>query len=771
LEQSYRLPFSQSPKFPQLFDSLEARKQELGIDSYGIGVTTIEEVFLRVERDSERQAAIDSGEAKTNAEAESVPMAVPVEELKEAYPEEGRSTFEIEREPSCYPRYSEAKIAPRKGLHGFFVHFAALSRKRMLSARRDKRMFCCQLVIPTILVLLGLGLLQLQPDENLPDLRLTPNFQNPDLPKQQRNPVPMNAMSSLGAAIQSRFNNDDIPGYAVPMEPTPDRFEGCAQGAEPLHELSNYLIESEGDHDEHGASRYGAITISENSTLTNLQYNVMVNGSSIHGAAIYPNLIHTALLQEALQNSSVRIVINSHPLPRTVRQNEQSASFSALTVALFLSIAFAFIPAGFAVFVVREREVKAKHLQLVSGVSLPAYWLSTFIWDYTTYLVSAGMAIGLIYAFEVDAFTHNAGAIAIVLVFVCFGPALAAFTYVLTFAFTTYSTAQNVVLFINFITGLCLMVVVFVLTLLQLTVEESRIMRYAFRIFLPYCFGDALLYIATCQDGTRCPRLGSDGFQSTDFISPFNLDIALADIIFLVIMTFVYLALVFVIENTPADFGLLPQDPRKILRAALSFGTRRRSDSHSSIEQEEDSDVAQERTRVLSGEAANDVVQLFELMKVYDKTKAAVKPLSFGVHHGECFGFLGTNGAGKTTALSILSGDQAPTSGTATIAGYDILKESKGVRHKIGYCPQFDALFDLLTVQEHLQLYATIKGIPPDVLEQETHYLTKSLELQNHVKKQARQLSGGNRRKLSVAIALLGRPPVVFLDEPSSGTV
>lgn len=91
--------------------------------------------------------------------------------------------------------------------------------------------------------------------------------------------------------------------------------------------------------------------------------------------------------------------------------------------------------------------------------------------------------------------------------------------------------------------------------------------------------------------------------------------------------------------------------------------------------------------------------------------KYAVKGLSIGIPNGECFGLLGINGAGKSSTLSMLSGEFLPSSGQASLAGYNLLTDIHACRRRIGFCPQFDALFELLTAREHLELYARIKGI------------------------------------------------------------
>lgn len=108
---------------------------------------------------------------------------------------------------------------------------------------------------------------------------------------------------------------------------------------------------------------------------------------------------------------------------------------------------------------------------------------------------------------------------------------------------------------------------------------------------------------------------------------------------------------------------------------------------------EEDEDVAAETRRVdTPGTEKDDAIRLSHMRKVYRNKKVAVRDLTFGIRHGECFGFLGINGAGKTTTLKMLSGDEIRTSGVASLMGFDILKEQVKVRRLLGYCPQFDAL-------------------------------------------------------------------------------
>lgn len=126
----------------------------------------------------------------------------------------------------------------------------------------------------------------------------------------------------------------------------------------------------------------------------------------------------------------------------------------------------------------------------------------------------------------------------------------------------------------------------------------------------------------------------------------------------------------------------------------------------------------------------------------------AVENISFGIDYGECFALLGVNGAGKTTTFKSLTRDVIPTEGNLSIAGCDVQKQFGEARKKIGYCPQYNALFDLLSVEEHLQFYAKLKGIPVDMRQQLIENAIKDLSLEDHRQKLSKDLSGGNKRKL-----------------------
>ena len=149
--------------------------------------------------------------------------------------------------------------------------------------------------------------------------------------------------------------------------------------------------------------------------------------------------------------------------------------------------------------------------------------------------------------------------------------------------------------------------------------------------------------------------------------------------------------------------------------------------------------------------------------------KAATKSICLRVKKGEMFGLLGPNGAGKTTLISILTGLYTPSSGNAWVAGYDIRDQLEIVQLQIGVCPQFDILWSDLTVEEHLLFFARLKGISPEKEEAQVEKAISEVLLQRYRKFQVKSLSGGMKRRLSVAISLVSDPKIIFLDEPSTG--
>src|SRR4029078_6628890 len=147
----------------------------------------------------------------------------------------------------------------------------------------------------------------------------------------------------------------------------------------------------------------------------------------------------------------------------------------------------------------------------------------------------------------------------------------------------------------------------------------------------------------------------------------------------------------------------------------------------------------------------------------------AVDAISFDVKKGEIFGFLGANGAGKTTAMRMLCGLSIPSSGEASVAGYDVYKQTEKIKRNIGYMSQKFSLYEDLTVKENIRFYAGIYGKSDEFIKTKTAFLLEQLHLEKEANKLVRALPLGWKQKLAFSVAIFHEPEIVFLDEPTGG--
>lgn len=165
----------------------------------------------------------------------------------------------------------------------------------------------------------------------------------------------------------------------------------------------------------------------------------------------------------------------------------------------------------------------------------------------------------------------------------------------------------------------------------------------------------------------------------------------------------------------------------------------------------------------------DSVVIKTDMLSKYFGDFKAVHEISFDVKKGEIFGFLGANGAGKTTAMKMLCGLSKPSSGSATIAGYDIYRNTEDIKKNIGYMSQKFSLYEDLTIQENIRFFGGIYGLNRTDLKNKSEELIENLGLQSEMKKLVAELPLGWKQKLAFSVAVIHNPQIVFLDEPTGG--
>ena len=164
----------------------------------------------------------------------------------------------------------------------------------------------------------------------------------------------------------------------------------------------------------------------------------------------------------------------------------------------------------------------------------------------------------------------------------------------------------------------------------------------------------------------------------------------------------------------------------------------------------------------------SSIISVHNLTKTFGEF-TAVNNISFEVAKGEIFGFLGANGAGKTTAMKMLIGISKPSSGKATVAGFDIANQSEMVKRNIGYMSQKFSLYDDLTIKENITFFGGIYGLSRKQIKEKTAILIAELELEEVANQLVGALPLGWKQKLSFSVALLHEPKIIFLDEPTGG--
>jgi ABC-2 type transport system ATP-binding protein len=166
--------------------------------------------------------------------------------------------------------------------------------------------------------------------------------------------------------------------------------------------------------------------------------------------------------------------------------------------------------------------------------------------------------------------------------------------------------------------------------------------------------------------------------------------------------------------------------------------------------------------------SSDSIISASKLTKTFGDFRA-VDGISFEVQQGEIFGFLGANGAGKTTAMRMLCGLSMPSSGSATVAGFDVYKEPDKIKRSIGYMSQKFSLYEDLTIRENIRFYAGIYGKSDAFIKEKSNALLEQLHLQAEANKLVRALPLGWKQKLAFSVAIFHEPRIVFLDEPTGG--
>ena len=699
------------------FKDLDENLSTLKIKSYSAAMPTLEDVFLNV-------ASIE----KSKSEAK-----------HRKFSETNESNDNILFEQNFMANYSPNEK--------FNLDLRSSLYKRLLQIFRDMKSFFLEILCPIILILIGLGVSQVtfidDSEPIVPDIDYFGKGQT------------MYYASVGGVTIDNFFISDEHENITASIETIPQKENEYAT-------IVNYMEEIRDKEDQR---LFAAVYFSKIDT-TNQKYefvqllNAQIRQAVCFFTPYYLNQIINYGYQKATGSTDkITIHFTHKAMPLTADLENHTKETNNYTLVFFVNVAFSLIPANFITLIVKERINNSKHLMKISGISLVAYWLSNYIFELIKYYIAGGINMLLIWAF--DYFPSY-----LYVLYLLYGPSMVSFTYLLSFAFSTEAAAQNGVILINFLFGALGSSVVLMFRSLDSMVNVGKGLAFAFRLVPSFAFGygfnqllnGALLLVL--DNPLTWNTMKTSELMSLKYVG--------CDSLFMGIETLVYLGIMIIIEKVSYTFKAPPND--KITSDC----------NDSAVLKEIDRANAEDQITVVdeNGKGGKEVysVRIKNMSKTYSKPGCCVnekvvgvKNLSFCIEYGECFGLLGINGAGKTTTFKCLTQEHAPSNGSVYINGIDISSRFEEVRHMFGYCPQFDAIFEYMTVYENLEFYANLKGVKKDTLDKMLTAMIAEMSLTPYRNKVSGNLSGGNKRKLSVAISMICNPPIILLDEPSTG--
>nr|XP_005907719.1 PREDICTED: ATP-binding cassette sub-family A member 3-like [Bos mutus] len=737
-ELSFILPKEHAHRFEALFNDLEMKKGELGVANFGASITTMEEVFLKVNKLADSEMEIQSIQSSLSTT------------------QRGQNRNQSRRVLRNHEGLRLNEIANIKFNTGFPLYrqqFHAMFLKRALFNWRSWKLTLLHISIilfVTTYLLTTLNLYYIMPAREM------------DLSQYGRTIVPYSISGNSVLALNI-INNLEIFLKLKNQE---------------LQEVQGNVMKHIKESKEYRDFSLTAfsIEVEKNNTVFTIFFNNEAYHSAATSLAVFDNVLFMSL---SGANASIKVSNKPQPLPH---YGSNIVPTNGSQVVLCLAFGLAVVIGSFCLQTVTERATNAKHIQFVSGVYLLTYWLSALLWDLIYFSIACCFLLGVFIYCGLDAFVADFHFLDTMMIFMLYGWSVVPLMYLGSLLFSSSTTAYIKLTLFNYFSTVFSIVTHIVMKFYDNDIPDftKTLMNNILMVLPSYNFA---MSISKFFDDYEVKKLCAKQFQNiyvdcSDSFKKNNVysfgEHGIANfLISSAALGLIFLLLLFCLESTFWNLKNFVFHKIVFNVYKIFMNGKKATDSIHLIKEYGDKDVINERKRVQKLLPRLMAVPLLfnELTKTYYKCPVvkAVRNISLLVPKYECFGLLGLNGAGKTTTFKMLTGEEITTSGVVLIDGINITENIRKIRSRIGYCPQSDPMLGHMTGREVLIMYARLRGVPEPDIGMYVETFLYSMHMETHADKLVCTYSGGNKGKLNTAIALMGKSSVVFLDEPSTG--
>ncbi|XP_059179609.1 phospholipid-transporting ATPase ABCA3-like [Physella acuta] len=776
-EMSYLLPEEEKSQFPELLQLLHTHRQELGYAGLGITATTMEEVFLNV--GSEESHELETGE--------NVDQDVDVDGNKHFPP------FDL-----C------------SGSSLFMSRVKAVLYKKILYSCRTKKLTFLQLFLPVLLAAFPMTAEITKPSGGALTF---------DLSIYGETVVPVSTLTL------NQQNADLVDVYFKQLTGKHEKLILAANNEKQFDEL---MLKKAMELGFYFYNRKVVIGLLVQNSTDGFRLTALYNSLTSHASPISVNHAMNTLVQHSLGQT---FSLQTGYQPITTQDANKSLNdegIKLLAINLFILLGYSFTMGLFVYFPIHENQSGSRKLQFLFGLNFLSYWIPTLLWDYMLYLTSVLLLLLLLWVYGLKVYTEDDHLLIVAQVFAAFGWALFPTIYIVQNYFNKSTAGSLLVMAFVFFPGFYVVYKVLSMNVNPYSIPGFYVIYkvlsmnvnpyptagfYVINKLLsmnvnPYSIpGFYVIYkvLSMNVNPYSIPGLyviykvlSMNGFNSQedlggDWVVPcpgYHLMLSMLSLYknFLLSQTCFDVTCAagtaatrfcctrkcddsqgFCNAFVPDYMSLYQPAIGEFVISMVLQGNCEMSSNAYDWRQYESPDVAMEKKRInTEGLEKTDALVLMNLTKRFGE-RIAVDHICCGVSQRECFGLLGINDAGKTVTMEMIVGHVPISGGTVIYNGIDLRNDFDNLRDTIGYCPQADPLIEELTARETLTMFSRIRGIRTEYLAGHVNHLIDMFLLQPYADKLVRVYSGGTKRKLSVAVALVGNPKLILLDEPSRG--